>query len=105
MSISIDEMREEVIRAYPGDIWREKTNAMSDSQVIAIYNSIVRTGRLGKKKSARQVYYQGKKLIPGSTHKTDSKPPRTPCKRLFVDETESCEGGKQVGFDEVLRKS
>ena len=111
MNISIDQMREEIINAYSSENWREKTNAMCDSQIIAIYHSMLYSNRFKKKKPVGQVYYQGRKYGGGgtgaarrTTSKTNSEAPRTPCERLFVDETESCEGGKQVGFDELMRE-
>lgn len=98
--MTIDQMRDEIAKVYPGESWQAKTNAMCDSQVLAIYHSFLMSGKFKKKKTPGQVYYEGRKHKPC---KTVSEAPRTPCERLFVGKTDSCEGGKQVGFDEVLR--
>ena len=41
-------MREAVIAAYSGPVWRMKVLDMPDRQVIAIFRSMVDDGRLGK---------------------------------------------------------
>ena len=48
--MKIDQMRDELIKAYPGPGWRMRVMEMGDRQVFAIYRSMQRTGRLRKKR-------------------------------------------------------
>ncbi len=38
MSMTIEQMRAEVARLYPGEGWRRRVAAMPDGQILAIYN-------------------------------------------------------------------
>ena len=46
--ITVDQMREEILRVYPEDGWRYKVLEMSDRQVAAIYNRMLSKGKLKK---------------------------------------------------------
>ena len=35
--MSIEQMREEVKKLYPGKAWKDKVDAMSDNQILALY--------------------------------------------------------------------
>ena len=35
--MSIEQMREEVKKLYPGKAWKERVDAMSDNQILALY--------------------------------------------------------------------
>lgn len=39
--MSISQMKDEIIKLYPGDKWYNKVNKMKDSQIIAIYNKLI----------------------------------------------------------------
>ena len=43
-----DQMRYELSQVYSGPKWKKKVADMTDAQVIAIYKSMVREGRLFK---------------------------------------------------------
>lgn len=40
--MSIEQMRAEVIKLYPGEGWRRRALNMSDAQIFAIYNKQVK---------------------------------------------------------------
>ena len=42
MSMSIEQMRAEVAKLYPGYAWKMRVQAMSDAQILAIYNKQIR---------------------------------------------------------------
>lgn len=44
--MNVDQMRDVVIQVYLSDKWKTKVAAMSDSQVIAMYFSFKKTGRI-----------------------------------------------------------
>ena len=46
--ITVDQMREEILRVYPEDGWRYRVLEMSDRQVAAIYNRMLSEGKLKK---------------------------------------------------------
>lgn len=46
--LSVDRMRDEILRVYPECGWRFKVLAMSDAQVAAIYNRMLSKGELKK---------------------------------------------------------
>lgn len=48
--LSIAQKRHEVAKAYNGKKWAEKVEAMSDSQVYAVYHSLVSEGKIKEKK-------------------------------------------------------
>ncbi len=37
MKVTVELMRAEVAKLYPGDAWKNKVKSMSDAQIIAIY--------------------------------------------------------------------
>lgn len=39
-------MRDWVKSAYPGPGWKEKVDKMSDSQIIALYYSLIKQGKI-----------------------------------------------------------
>jgi hypothetical protein len=45
-------MRGEISKVYPGPKWKEKVKKMSDSQILAIYNSFKNCGKFKKKEVA-----------------------------------------------------
>ena len=45
--MTVNAMREAVIAAYSGPVWRLKGPEMPDRQVIAIFKSMIDEGRLG----------------------------------------------------------
>ena len=53
-SAGVKRMREAIKDAYPGIRWESRVNAMPDYQVIAIYNSFVRSGVFSKLRSPRK---------------------------------------------------
>lgn len=52
--MTTDQMRNALIQAYPGPIWKKKVIAMEDRQVVAIYKTMERTDRLVKRKPKRK---------------------------------------------------
>lgn len=40
--MSIEQMRAEVAKLYPGAAWKMRVQAMSDAQILAIYNKQIR---------------------------------------------------------------
>ena len=46
--MSIEQMREEILRVYHEDGWRYKVLEMSDNQVAAIYKRMLSNGQLKK---------------------------------------------------------
>lgn len=48
--LSIRQKRHEVAKAYNGKKWAEKVEAMSESQVYAVYHSLVSEGKIKEKK-------------------------------------------------------
>lgn len=40
--MSIEQMRNEVIKLYPGASWKNRVMNMSDAQILAIYNRMVK---------------------------------------------------------------
>lgn len=46
--MQIEVMRKEIIKAYPGDSWKEKVKNMSTAQVIAIYHTLLRNRKFEK---------------------------------------------------------
>lgn len=47
---SIEQMRSEVSKAYNGKKWTEKVEAMSESQVYAVYHNLVQEGKIKERK-------------------------------------------------------
>lgn len=43
------DMREKVERAYKGDSWKFKVEAMDDRQLLAVYKRLVRCGAIKEK--------------------------------------------------------
>lgn len=41
-----NQMRELIKSAYPGPNWKAKVNKMKDGQIIALYHSLVRLGKI-----------------------------------------------------------
>lgn len=39
--MTIEQMRQALIKRYPGDNWAEKVKRMSDSQVVAIHSKFI----------------------------------------------------------------
>ena len=56
--MKIDQMREEITKAYSGPAWRLKVMGMSDRQVIAIYYDMKRKNRLGKRPHENAVKFR-----------------------------------------------
>lgn len=48
--MTVDRMREELIKAYDGPAWRLRVEGMADRQVIAIYKNMQRRPRRKKPK-------------------------------------------------------
>jgi len=44
--LSIEQMRTEVMNAYPGDKWKYRVNRMGEDQIIAVYHRLSQTGKL-----------------------------------------------------------
>ena len=44
--MTIELMREWVIKAYPGSRWKNKIKNTPDDQIIAIYHNLVKQGRI-----------------------------------------------------------
>lgn len=54
--MTIDQMRENLIRSYPGDLWRKKVMLMEDRQVIAIHKKLESKGGLKPRKTRKSVW-------------------------------------------------
>ena len=52
--MTIGQMRDYILNAYPGDKWKARCRCMRSNQVIAIFHSLQSRDR-DKKKEARQV--------------------------------------------------
>lgn len=50
--MSIEQMRVEIVKVYPGTKWRKRVERMPDDQVLAIYKSFERTGKLKRQTGA-----------------------------------------------------
>lgn len=50
--MSIEQMRVEISKVYPGMKWRKRVQSMSDQQVLAIFKSFARNGKLEKRTGA-----------------------------------------------------
>jgi hypothetical protein len=48
--MTIIQMKEAIIAAYPSDSWQAKVEAMSDNQIIAVYNQLLSTGKLDEQR-------------------------------------------------------
>lgn len=44
--MSVEQMRESILKAYSTDSWKAKVKKMEESQVIAIYYKFLREGRI-----------------------------------------------------------
>lgn len=44
--MNVANMREWVANAYSGEQWKKKVKQMSDSQIIALYHSLVARGKI-----------------------------------------------------------
>lgn len=44
--MTIDQMRNALVRVYPGPKWKSRVQAMDTRQVVAIYKNMERTDRL-----------------------------------------------------------
>ena len=44
--MTINNMREWVLSAYPGEKWAQKVKNMSDGQILAVYQSLVKQGKI-----------------------------------------------------------
>lgn len=51
--MTVDQMREQIIKVYPGERWRNKVALMPDRQVVAIYKCMKRRGDFEKKKEKK----------------------------------------------------
>lgn len=52
--MTVDRMRSEIAKVYPGTKWESKVESMSDKQVIAIYHSFLNTGMFKKNRTTRE---------------------------------------------------
>lgn len=52
--MTIDQMKNTLIAAYPGDKWKKKVQAMENRQIVAIYKTMERTDRLFKHKRLKK---------------------------------------------------
>lgn len=43
--MTVDQMRKEIAKVYPGEAWQRKVDRMYDDQVIAIYYKFEKTGK------------------------------------------------------------
>ena len=50
--MTIENMRDHVLKQYPGDKWRLKVLAMTDEQIISIYMRMIRNGGTLKRKES-----------------------------------------------------
>jgi len=44
--MTVVQMRERVKAAYPGPSWKAKVHKMKDDQIIALYHSLIRLGKI-----------------------------------------------------------
>lgn len=44
--MTIEEMKERVIEAYPGEIWRKRVERMQDWQVVAVFKTFQINGKI-----------------------------------------------------------
>ena len=47
--MNVAQMRDYISNAYPGDKWKARCACMHSNQVIAIYHSLARQGKLNRK--------------------------------------------------------
>ncbi len=45
-SLTRKNMQDWIISVYPGDRWRKKVKAMPSEQIVALYYSLVRQGKI-----------------------------------------------------------
>jgi len=50
----IDQMRAAIAEVYSGNKWKRKVEKMYDDQVIAVYNSFLRSGKFDQKEPPRK---------------------------------------------------
>ena len=46
MDQSTERARQALLKAYPGKVWADKVNKMTDSQVVAIYMRLKAQGKI-----------------------------------------------------------
>ena len=44
--MEVYQMRDRIIEAYPGPNWKKKVDKMSDQQIIALFYSLVKQGKI-----------------------------------------------------------
>lgn len=44
--MEVYQMREWVVSAYPGPRWKDKVKKMTDEQIIALYFSLIKQGKI-----------------------------------------------------------
>jgi len=59
--MTCDNMREQILKAYPGERWRNRVACMADRQVIAIYKNLKKRGELRVHKE-KKPYEQAEQL-------------------------------------------
>lgn len=52
--MTADKMRNALMEVYSGPLWRMRVSGMDDKQVVAIYKSMEREGRLTRHKSKKE---------------------------------------------------
>lgn len=58
----IDLMKMEIIKAYPGNKWREEVETMHDAQIAAIYNNLLKQNKLSNGKKPMRVNQEPQQL-------------------------------------------
>ena len=78
--MTVNNMREAILKVYSGVRWKRKVASMSDGQVIAVYTNFERRGLFTK---------------------LDIQPKKNP----FEELTKEYSGGKQMTIDDLLKQS
>lgn len=93
--MTVYKMRSEIAKVYPGE-WKDKIARMPDYQIIAVYNSLLHRGKLGK--PIPNIY-------PDESIKTCDNYNIVPCgfgfkaELITVDEFHDEECWEQIAFD------
>lgn len=90
--MSVEYMRECLLKVYPTKKWRVKVNRMSDTQVIAVYHKFLFEGKFDKK--PRHCGTRDGGVIPASVAADLKKKTCRPRANLY---------NGQITFDDVLR--
>lgn len=48
--MTVEQMKQEILKVYPGEAWRRKVEKMKAGQILAIYSKFLSEGKFNGKK-------------------------------------------------------